>query len=57
MEKLNETKQNEKKIFLKFEIFYENHPHTPYKVQKIHSLLVTNHLWQISYFQPIWTDF
>ena len=24
MEKLNEMKQNEKKIFLKFEIFYQN---------------------------------
>ena len=31
LKKFNEIKQKEKKTYLKFEIFYENHPPTRYK--------------------------
>ena len=45
-----------KKVFKKLKFFYEIIPHSPYEVQneKI-SLIVTNQLWQISFFEPTWT--
>ena len=48
-----------KKFFLlKFEVFNENHPPTRHiKNKKIDLAFVTNQLWQISFFQPIWNDF
>ena len=58
MEKLNEMKQNEKKIFLKFEIFYENHPPTRHIKYKRIDLAPCNKSNMASkLFQPIWNDF
>ena len=54
MKKLNVIKKN---FFSEVQFFYEIIPsHAILSTKEWISLIVTNHLWQISFFQTIWDD-
>ena len=46
-------------FFLKLELFFYEiiSPHDLKSTKKIDFAIVTNQLWQISFFHPIWNDF